>query len=104
MHPSRPPFGAVTALTDSESSHGDREQQVVLRRRKLRQRRPGRLSIRDRLVDQAVCRNLVSKVCIGKCKKLCLRKFAGKAKFQEFLAFRVQWQGMHKLDQDRLVS
>lgn len=98
-------FGPVEELTESESSEKTAEEREVLgrRRRRIRLRRPKPgLTPRERLIDEKVCKNLLSQRCVGQCKKNCLSHFSRSALFSEFMAFRKKWKELHKLDQDRL--
>ena len=91
-------------LSDSESSHNAKEQRTVLCRKAVRKRHKHGPSVKERLVDKAVCRNLVNKSCPGTCRNFCLRQFAGKEAFSKLLEFRKAWNEMHKLDCDQVVT
>ena len=98
-------FGAIDALTDSDSSQKDEEEKDVLgRKRKRRPKRPtSALTPREKLVDKNVCRSLLTQRCPGgKCKRNCLGRFSRSAMFAQFMEFRQKWKELHKLDQDRL--
>ena len=71
-------FGPVEELTESESSEKTAEEREVLgrRRRRIRLRRPKPgLTPRERLIDEKVCKNLLSQRCVGQCKKIASRIF-----------------------------
>lgn len=94
----------VTELTDEEGSSSEKEElRLVSGPAKKRKRREGP-TLKDRLRSREWCKQFVLKHCGGKCKKLCLKQFARKQRFEELLQFRQTWSELHKLDADRLVA
>eukprot|EP00435_Cladocopium_sp_Y103_P070574 s18_g35.t1 len=94
----------ITELTDEEASGSEKEElQLDGHLAKKRKRREGP-TLKDRLQSRDCCKQFILKRCGGKCKKLCLKKFADKHLFEELLQFRQRWSELHKLDADRLVA
>ena len=94
---------AVDHLTDSSSHSADfREMGLGKRKRKARQKPPGP-SPRERLVSDVHIRATLGKMCKG-CHRVCLAKFLRRELFATVVEFRQEWQDLHKLDQDRIVT
>lgn len=91
---------AVTELTDDESSGDDGPEP----RRTVKKRKKQGPSLRERLLSQSACRELVQKRCVGQCKRNCLKHFAGRRMFAQLLDFRKQISEMHKIDVDRFAA
>ena len=87
---------------DDQSSHADVEFQEVQPRKGKKRFRDGP-KLKERLTDPQAARNLASRTCGGKCRKLCLKQFQRGELFAKLVEFRKYLSELHKLDADRLV-
>ena len=95
----------ITELSDSDdaASQSEREELQLTKGKGSKRRFREGPTLKQRLQSRDICKQFVMKRCGGKCKKLCLKKFASGQKFQELLEWRKHWADLHKLDADRLV-
>lgn len=93
----------ITDLTDEEASADEAAELLQVEGGKKKRYRDGP-TLKDRLQDKNVCKELLLKRRGGKCKKQCLKKFQSKHLFEKLMDFRQQRSELHKLDADKLVS
>lgn len=98
------PFHAVAELSDSDGGEvDDLPPQKWRRKRTLKQKEETAKAFRCKLNGETFVRAMLGKTCI-RCRHHCMEKFSSNERFAQLLAFRRDWVGLHKLDQDRIVS
>ena len=103
-------FGAIDALTESDddtceagkpsqpsqSAEPSQPSQSAKRARSMS-------SPRVDISSEASIRQMLGKPDCH-CKQACLSQFTSRSAFEELLAFRRDWAGLHKIDQDAVES
>ena len=56
------------------------------------------------LDDDVGIQLVLSKKCVAGCTKRCKEQFHNKQSYAEFKAFRTNWKGYHKTDQDQIET
>ena len=103
MPPPPLPLNAVVQVSDSDGESGDLPPQKWRRKRTLKQKEETAKAFRCRLNGETFVRAMLGKKCV-RCRHRCVEKFSSNERFAQLLAFRRHWVGLHKLDQDRVVS
>lgn len=98
------PFHAVAQLSDSDGGEvDDLPPQKWRRKRTLKQKEETAKAFRCKLNGETFVRAMIGKKCI-RCRHHCMEKFSTNERFAQLVAFRKDWTGFDKLDQDRIVS
>lgn len=94
----RPGVVRLPASVDELSSSSEEvaEQPVRRKRKRFVPRRK-----RPKLDDEIMVRKMLAMKCGRICKLGCKKPFQTRSGFQRLMAFRKEWTGYHKLDQDQ---